>query len=129
MKNRGINDDVIKEFQVGLSLIDSRDLTLLLTSKNYDLKTLNQIGLSSDGHDVYKNRIMFPLHDPYGKIVGFSGRIYEDIDKDKNKYLNTKETVIFKKGSCLYHYHIAKDAARSWTLLEQVLLELEVQLL
>ena len=112
LKNRGINDDIIKEFQVGLSLIDSRDLTLLLTSKNYDLKTLNQIGLSSDGHDVYKNRIMFPLHDPYGKIVGFSGRIYEDIDKDKNKYLNTKETVIFKKGSCLYHYHIAKDAAR-----------------
>ena len=43
------------------------------------------------GNLTFKNRIMFPLHDPYGKIVGFSGRIYEDIDKDKNKYLNNME--------------------------------------
>lgn len=109
---RGIDDTVIKEFQVGLSLLDNRDLTTLLVNKNYDLKTLNQIGLSNDDYDVYRNRIMFPLHDPYGKIVGFSGRIYQEFDQDKNKYLNTKETPIFKKGSCLYHYHVAKDSCR-----------------
>lgn len=109
---RNIDDAVIKEFQIGLSLIDNRDLTTLLLNKKYDLKTLNKIGLSNDDYDVYRNRIMFPLHDPYGKIVGFSGRIYQEFDRDKNKYLNTKETDIFKKGSCLYHYHIAKDSCR-----------------
>ena len=42
---------------------------------------------------------MFPLHDPYGNIVGFSGRIYNG--EKANKYVNTKETIIFKKGECL----------------------------
>lgn len=111
LEDRSIDDNIIKEFGIGLSL-DTRDnLTKLLQSKNYDLATLNKIGLVVDDHDVYSNRIMFPLHDPYGKIVGFSGRIYDN--NNQNKYVNTKETVIFKKGSCLYHYHIAKDVCRT----------------
>lgn len=107
---RGINEDVIKEFSIGLSLQNRDDLTSLLINKKYDLTTLNRIGLSVDNRDIYSDRIMFPLHDIYGHIVGFSGRIYKNIDQ--NKYLNTKETPIFKKGSCLYHYHIAMDTCR-----------------
>ncbi len=110
LSKRKIDEYIIKEFDIGLSLQKRDDLTTLLTKKEYDLKTLNEIGLSSDDRDVYIDRIMFPLHDTYGHIVGFSGRIYKDIDQ--NKYLNTKETKIFKKGSCLYHYHIAKDTCR-----------------
>ena len=111
LKNRGINEDIIKEFEIGLSLDRRDDLTKLLSSKNYDLATLNRIGLSSDDHDVYIDRIMFPLYDVAGQVVGFSGRIYKDIDM--NKYLNTKETEIFKKGEMLYHYHIAREECRN----------------
>ncbi len=111
LKNRGINEDIIKEFEIGLSLDKRDDLTKLLSSKSYDLATLNRIGLSSDDHDVYIDRIMFPLYDVSGQVVGFSGRIYKDIDM--NKYLNTKETEIFKKGEMLYHYHIAREECRN----------------
>ena len=53
---------------------------------------------------------MFPLYDVSGKVVGFSGRIYKD--NNQNKYLNTKETEIFKKGELLYHFHVAKEECR-----------------
>ena len=110
LAKRNIDDSVIKEFEIGLSLDISDDLTKLLTSKKYDLASLNQIGLSSDARDVYIDRIMFPLYDLTGRVVGFSGRIYKD--NGLNKYLNTKETPIFKKGQLLYHYHIAKEECR-----------------
>ena len=108
--NRKIDDSIIKEFEIGLSLETPDDLTKLLMKKDYDLVTLNRIGLSNDNHDIYNNRIMFPLYDITGKVVGFSGRRYDDIKE--NKYVNTRETDIFKKGEMLYHYHIAKDECR-----------------
>ena len=110
LASRGIDDQVIKEFEIGLSLDQGDDLTRLLTSKNYSFAVLNQIGLSSDNRDVYIDRIMFPLYDLTGKVVGFSGRIYRD--NGLNKYLNTKETPIFKKGQLLYHYHVAREECR-----------------
>lgn len=110
LASRGITDDIIKEFEIGLSLDSRDDLTKLLMKKEYDLATLNRIGLSSDDHDIYNDRIMFPLYDVSGNVVGFSGRIYKD--NGQNKYLNTKETDIFKKGEMLYHYHIAREECR-----------------
>ena len=94
--NRKIDETLIKEFEIGLSLESRNDLTTLLTSKNYDLVTLNRIGLSSDDHDIYNDRIMFPLYDVSGKCVGFSGRIYKD--NGQNKYLNTREECRLKKS-------------------------------
>lgn len=110
LSKRGINEEAIKEFEIGLSLESRDDLTKLLVSKKYELSTLNRIGLSSDDYDIYDDRIMFPLYDVSGQVVGFSGRIYKDVDQ--NKYLNTKETDIFKKGEMLYHYHIAREECR-----------------
>ena len=110
LSKRGINEEAIKEFEIGLSLESRDDLTKLLESKKYELSTLNRIGLSSDDHDIYNDRIMFPLYDVFGQVVGFSGRIYKDVDQ--NEYLNTKETDIFKKGEMLYHYHIAREECR-----------------
>lgn len=111
LASRKIGEDMIKEFEIGLSLPSMNDLTQLLTKKNYPLTTLNQIGLANDNNDAFIDRIMFPLYDVSGKIVGFSGRIYEK--NGLNKYLNTKETPIFKKGLTLYHYHVAKEATRT----------------
>ena len=111
LSERKIDDKLIKEFEIGLSLDKKDDLTNLLVKKDYDLVTLNKIGLSSDKNDVYIDRIMFPLYDTMGRVVAFSGRIYKDVDQ--NKYLNTKETEIFKKGENLYHYHIAREEVRN----------------
>ena len=110
LKNRSIDDLTIKEFEIGYSLKMRDDLTKLLTMKGHPIDLLNKIGLSSEDHDIYNSRLMFPLHDLNGKVIGFSGRIITS--GKQNKYLNTKETELFKKGKLLYHYHIAKEEAR-----------------
>lgn len=110
LAKRHIDEALIKEFGIGLSLENYNSLTNILTSKDYSLKELENIGLASNGHDIYINRIMFPLCDVSGHIVGFSGRIYDN--SNTNKYLNTKETIIFKKGECLYNYHLAREHCR-----------------
>ena len=110
LKNRSIDDLTIKEFEIGYSLKMRDDLTKLLTMKGHSVDLLNKIGLSSEDHDIYNSRLMFPLHDLNGKVIGFSGRIINN--GKQNKYLNTKETELFKKGKLLYHYHIAKEEAR-----------------
>ena len=110
LKARNIDDETIKEFEIGYSLKSRDDLTKLLTLKGNSLDFLNKIGLANEDHDIYTARLMFPLHDLNGKVIGFSGRIITN--SKQNKYLNTKETELFKKGKLLYHYHIAKEAAR-----------------
>ena len=110
LKNRSIDDETVKEFEIGYSLKARDDLTKLLTMKRHSIDLLNKIGLCSEDHDIYNSRLMFPLHDLNGKVIGFSGRIITS--GKQNKYLNTKETELFKKGKLLYHYHIAKEEAR-----------------
>ncbi len=110
LRKRGLKEEIIKEFGIGLSLDKKDDLTSLLLKKKYDLSLLNQVGLSLSEKDIYHNRIMFPIFDLSGRCVAFSGRIYDQ--KEESKYINTKETPIFKKGTILYHYHIAKEEAR-----------------
>lgn len=110
LKNRSIDDETVKEFEIGYSLKARDDLTKLLTMKGHSVDLLNKIGLCSEDHDIYNFRLMFPLHDLNGKVIGFSGRIITS--GKQNKYLNTKETELFKKGKLLYHYHIAKEEAR-----------------
>lgn len=111
LNNRHIDEDMIKEYKIGLSLDKSDNLTKLLLAKGYDLNTLNSIGLANYDKDVYMNRIMFPLYDLNGRVVGFSGRRYDGIKE--NKYVNTKGTNIFQKGETLYNYHNAREFVRS----------------
>lgn len=115
LAKRSIDENLIKEFQIGLAIRQRDLLTRLLLKKEFEEKELiksglvikNEYGLS----DIYCNRIMFPLYDLNGQVVGYSGRIYNG--NDTSKYINTKETEIFKKGELLYNYHRAKDAARN----------------
>lgn len=115
LKNRGIDDTIIKEFKIGLALGYDKSLTKLLIQKGYKEKDLVDIGLTSKNdygyQDLFVNRIMFPLWNIEGKIIGYSGRIYNITDTAK--YINTKETIIFKKGLNLYNYHRAKNVVRS----------------
>ena len=114
---RGFTDDVIKEFMIGLSLTNHDLLTKVLVNKKNSYDDMLKSGLivkNNYGYsDIYNNRIMFPIWDITGKVVGFSGRIFNGEDTTKYaKYINTKETPIFKKGELLYNYHRAKNICR-----------------
>lgn len=107
LEKRKIDKETIKKFKIGLSL-SKASLTDYLLNKNIPLTELISLGISTEnGTDLFLNRIMFPLYDLQGNVVAFSGRIYNI--KDSSKYINTKETKIFKKGNLLYNYHQAKD--------------------
>lgn len=115
LKNRGLNEDIIKEFGIGLSLDSNDSLYQLLLKKKYDIKKLLDLGLvnSVNGktYDMFTRRITFPLWDKDGNIVGFSARVYRN-EKDVSKYMNSRESKLFKKGETLYNYHKAKDIAK-----------------
>lgn len=112
--DRDLDDKIIKEFGIGLSLKDKDLLTKLLKSKKYSDETLIRSGLVNENNyelnDVYRNRIMFPLYDLSGSVIGYNGRVYNG--ELENKYINSKETDIFKKRELLYNYHRAKEESR-----------------
>lgn len=113
LKRRKIDNAIIKEFKIGLSTTNT-EISTALNKKGFSEMDIIKSGLclKSNNHiyDIYKNRIMFPLTDLNGNVVAFSGRVYDGTKE--NKYVNTMETEIFKKGDLLYNYHIAKDEAR-----------------
>lgn len=114
---RGFDDTLIKKFMIGLSLTNHELLTKMLINKKKSYNDMLKSGLivkNDYGYrDIYSNRIMFPIWDVSGKVVGFSGRIFNGEDtKQVSKYINTKETPIFKKGELLYNYHQAKSICR-----------------
>lgn len=113
LKNRDVDESIIKEFQIGLSLENDRDLSKILLSK-FKPEDVLESGLVKKNdygyYDLFYNRIMFPLYDLNGEVVAYSGRIYDR--QDNSKYVNTRETPIFKKGELLYNYHRAKEPAR-----------------
>ena len=124
---RGINEDIIKEFGIGLSPDSNDTLANLLIKKGYDPNLLDNLGLinvsNSKCYDVFSRRISFPLHDQEGNIIGFSCRIYRG-EEDTSKYINTKETYLYKKGNTLFNYFRAKQTAKK----EKALIIVEGQL-
>lgn len=109
--DRGLTDKDIKEFDIGLAL-DS-NLNKLLQKKDYSLEEMVNLGLVSNTnniHDIFYNRIMFPIHNLEGKCVGFTARVYES-DKTP-KYLGIKENNIYKKSNILFNYHRAKESIK-----------------
>ncbi|MDN6899741.1 DNA primase [Oenococcus sicerae] len=114
VETRKLDRATITEFQLGF-LPSSWSLHDFFDEKKIPVEIQLASGIISqydDGsfHDVFSNRIMFPLKDSYGNIVGFSGRT---LDKANSaKYINSKETAVFKKSQLLYHFDVAKQAAK-----------------
>lgn len=104
LEKRKLDKDTINYFDIGLSLSGGLSEGL---SKKYSENLLEEAGLSNNGKDVFINRIMFTIKDNEGNPAGFSGRKYDD--SDVPKYVNSKETPIFKKGNILYNYYNAKN--------------------
>lgn len=108
LTNRKLDKDTIDYFDIGLSL--NNNLTDSL-SKKYDINKLMEIGITKeDKKDLFHDRIMFTIKDNDGKVVAFSARKYKDVDG--SKYINSKESVIFKKGDILYNLCNSKDYIR-----------------
>ncbi len=112
---RGINRDAIDAFQIGYSLDDWHHLfTYLHEKKGYSVEDIIAAGLAIPGergpYDRFRNRIIFPIRNIRGEVIGFGGRALGDAQP---KYLNTPETPLFKKSEVLYGLDLARDAIRS----------------
>ena len=106
LRERHFNDELIKYFGIGYA--PAKNVLYPSFKDKYGEDDLVQGGLMIEGdqyfHDRFSDRIMFPIHDDDGRIVGFSGRIYK-ITQEGSKYVNSPETKIFNKGNLLYNYH------------------------
>ena len=117
LKNRGLSGEISKTFGLGYAP-DSWDFTLQQLGKTPEqIQGLMKAGLliekSSDRHyDRFRDRIMFPIRDRRGRVIGFGGRI---IDQGEPKYLNSPETPVFHKGQELYGLYEARQAVRELT--------------
>lgn len=113
LNNREFTDEVIKEFEIGLSTTNK--LSKVLNGKKYLNDVLVSSGICNEKddyiYDTFTERIMFPLWDVDGRVVGFSGRIYKD-NVAGAKYMNSRESDIFKKGKLIYNYHRSKEEVR-----------------
>lgn len=114
LNKRNIDDKTCNLFKIGYALNDNTYLYNIL-SKKYKNKELDDLGLINisgvDGYDKFINRLMIPITDEYNQVVGFTGRIIEK-DDTSPKYINTKETTIYKKGHILFNYYNAKESAK-----------------
>jgi len=113
---RGLTKDTIVKFRLGFALDQWRDCYDYLRSRNYRDDDIESVGLiiKKEGggyYDRFRSRIMFPLFDGRGRVVGFSGRIFtDDPDIKGAKYINSPEGPLFDKSKVLYGYHTAKNA-------------------
>ena len=106
LSNRGLDTNLIKEHQLGYAPPKWSELYELLNSKGYndeDLLALGLIKKSEEGriYDAFRNRIIFPIFSPSGRIIAFGGRTLEK-DSSVPKYINSPDTPIFKKGKNIY---------------------------
>ncbi|MCA9353155.1 DNA primase [Patescibacteria group bacterium] len=115
LTGRGLTKDTITQFRLGFALAEWRDIYRYLQSRKYSDADIESVGLiiKKDGsgyYDRFRSRIIFPLFDTQGRIIGFTGRIFGNEDTKGAKYVNSPESELFDKSAVLYGYHTAKTA-------------------
>jgi len=113
LARRGVAAATIEQFGLGYSDRSGRALLRIFDQRTFPAAQLEQSGLvrkRDDGtfYDYFRNRLMFPIHNESGKIIGFGGRALAA--DDNPKYLNSPETPIYRKSAVLYNLHRAKEA-------------------
>ncbi len=113
LKERGFREDIIRKFQLGFNPRGKNEFTHSAISSQYNKELLLKSGLTSerDGslYDNYRGRIIFPVHNQSGKVVGFGARLIGSSDKAP-KYINTPENEIYVKSRILYGSYFARQA-------------------
>lgn len=130
LSERGLKKETIEEFELGLSGSGFDELTRHLINSGFNIKDIERAGLNFKTErgsyiDRFRERIMFPIYNHFGKVVGFSGRILprpELVEGPANpsinsglavaKYINSPETPIFNKSRLLYGFHKTKNHIR-----------------
>ncbi len=131
LKDRGIKDETIEEWRIGF-VSDQWDLlTQYLLKKGYSIDDLVASGLTikRDGansqsgkgfYDRFRGRIMFPIWDVHGAVVGFTGRVLVETEKSGGKYVNTPQTIVYDKSRVIYGLNKAKKEIKSEDLIVMV---------
>lgn len=116
LHSRGLDDEIIKNFQIGYAQKNGKNIIEFLKNKGYSYQMIADTGIMSLNVTPYKdintNRISFPIADRDGNIVGFSCRKFAKEDESKSKYINTSTTKLFNKSKVLYNFHKAAQEAR-----------------
>ncbi|WP_347158192.1 DNA primase [Pontibacter chitinilyticus] len=117
LKQRGLSSQTIRKYELGYSLDEWSDLTDAALKAGYQQQYLEATGLSivrEEGkrYDRFRGRVMFPIHNISGRVVGFGARTLKPNDKKSPKYLNSPESDIYHKSNVLYGLFQAKQAIR-----------------
>jgi len=117
---RGLTPKTIRHFGLGYASPNRYDLMNALSSKGFTHEELIEGGLVSNGrygkYDVFRNRVIFPIIDLRGSVIGFGGRI---LSGDGPKYLNSTDTPVYKKSRNLFALNFAKDSGKDTLLLAE----------
>jgi DNA primase len=109
LAERGLGEEVAKEFRLGLA--PGRGLAEKARERGFSADELRSAGLTTvRGGDYFPRRLMFPLADVRGRVVGFQARKLDEDDPLRGKYVNSPEGDLFHKGSILYGLHLARTA-------------------
>ena len=113
LKQRGFREEILRKFQVGYNLDQRDDLTRQALKDQYNIEYLQKSGLVSIRNEVpvdnYRGRIIFPVHNTSGKIIGFGARVIKTTDRAP-KYINTPENELYVKSKLLYGTYFARQS-------------------
>lgn len=129
---RGLTEESIKKFRLGYAPEGWRNILKFLTDRGYTTDEINKTGLlvekaneaksyklEANYYDRFRDRIIFPIQDSFGNVIGFSARVAPGGDESQAKYVNTPETLVYHKSKVLYGISHAKNEIKSknYTLL------------
>ena len=112
-KKRGLSKQIVQDFRIGYAPTSGDALVQFLSKKGFSAEELSQAGLVNRfGGDMFRGRMMVPLMDRVGQVIGFTARILVD-DPKAPKYLNTPQTLLYDKGRHVFGLSQAKEAIRN----------------
>lgn len=120
LRNRGLDDKIIKKFGLGYSLASWHSLMEFLIKRGYTQKEIVECGLvtykkeKDKSYDRFRNRVMFPIFDYRGNVIGFGGRVLDD---SLPKYLNSPDTITFNKKYNLYGLNFSRKEIKDNTII------------
>jgi DNA primase len=119
LRERGLSDESIKSFRLGFAPGGWRNALDFLVGRGYSVRDIEKTGLiiKKEGfqerhYDRFRDRIMFPICDSMGKVIGYSARVAPGGDESQAKYINTPETSVYHKSNVLYGLHLAKQSIK-----------------
>ena len=111
--NRGIDEEIIKEFKIGFNP-DGDKVSTVLKAKEYSDEDMIKVGVSGFGknglYDIFHSRITFPIHDKNGNPIAFTARDFTNFSD--SKYINSGGTILYNKGNVVFNYHRAITSSK-----------------